>query len=102
VDSARIAEVSATLAILDGATATESRRVLDTVDELADCVVEDAARVVESLAFRTVGAGFAGGNNSCVTAMTTSDRNSARKKRLSIMEPDHSHRYEKGDSEEVV
>jgi hypothetical protein len=64
--------------------------------------VEDAARAAESLAVRAVAAGLAGGNNSCVTAMTISDRNSAKKKRLSIMEPDHSHRRERGDSEEVV
>src|SRR6185295_13987177 len=55
-----------------------------------DLVDEDAAVAVcaaESLAVsgRCVdGAGFAGGNNSCETAMTTSDRNRARKKRLSI------------------
>jgi len=55
-----------------------------------DLVDEDAAvvaRATESLAVsgRCVdGAGFGGGNSSCETAMTTSERNRARKKRLSI------------------
>jgi hypothetical protein len=54
------------------------------------------------LAFREAGTGLAGGNNSCVTAMTMSDKNSARKKRLSIMEPGHSRRHERDDTEEGV
>lgn len=77
----------------------ESRRVLDGVDELTESVVGGAVLAVESFPLRDVGADFAGGNNSCVTAMTTSDKNSARKKRLSIMEPDHSRRHERDDTE---
>jgi len=52
--------------------------------------VEDAAvltRVAESLEFaerELGGTGLGGGNSSCESAMTTSERKRARKKRLSI------------------
>jgi hypothetical protein len=50
-------------------------------------VVDDAVRVLEFLAGS---GGLAGGNSNCVTAITISDKKSARKKRLSIMERDRS------------
>ena len=59
-------------------------------DGLAVFPVEDAAvltRVDESLGLaerELDGTGLGGGNNSCESAMTTSDRKRARKKRLSI------------------
>jgi len=73
--------------VLDGA-ATEV--VVGLAAEPAVFSVEDAAaftRVVESLrlAERWLdGTGFGGGNSSCESAITTSDRKRARKKRLSI------------------
>ena len=70
---------------------------LATVDEEAESD-DDAVRALESFAFRRAGTGRADGNRSCVIAMTISDRNSARKKRLSITGRDHNHRREKGDS----
>ena len=65
----------------------------------ATAAVDDAVRAVESFAPGAAGFGLAGGKRSCVTAMTISDRNSARKKRLSIRERDHSRRRGTGDSE---
>jgi hypothetical protein len=75
------------------------RTALVTVED-AVAGVDDALRAVESLPFAVEGGVFTGGNNSCVIAMTISDRNSARKKRLSIMERDHSRRRGTDDSEE--
>jgi hypothetical protein len=75
--------------------------VVAVVDEAVEAVVDDAVRAAESFAVRDDGVGFAGGNSSCVTAITISDRNSARKKRLSIMGRDHNRRRETGDSEEA-
>ena len=68
------------------------------VDE-AELAVEDAFRAVESFPFLADGVGFAGGKSTCVSAITISERNSARKKRLSIMEPDHSRLRATDDSE---
>ena len=86
---------------LVGTVATFSlRTVLGVVDDAAVAGVDDALRAVESLPLPAEGGVFAGGNNSCVIAMTTSDRNSARKKRLSIMERDHSRLHGTDDSEE--
>ena len=73
---------------------TDSLRV-SVLDEAID---DDAVRAVESLAFCARGVGLAGGNNNCVTAMTISDRKRARKKRLSIMEPDRSRLRGTGDN----
>lgn len=76
------------------------RCALVAVDDAVVAGVDDALRAVESLPFPGEGGALTGGNNSCVIAMTTSDRNSARKKRLSIMERDHSRRHGTDDSEE--
>ena len=48
--------------------------------------VEDAVELTESpvVALRWFGIGFAGGKSSCETAIAISERNRARKKRLSI------------------
>ena len=50
------------------------------------CVDDDAPVVVllESFATELLAAGLAGGNSSWETAMTMSERNKAKKKRLSI------------------
>jgi len=52
----------------------------------AACVDDDASLAVllESFATEFFAAGLAGGNSSWETAMTMSERNKARKKRLSI------------------
>jgi len=52
----------------------------------AGCVDAAASLVVllESFATEVLAAGFGGGNSSWETAMTMSERNKARKKRLSI------------------
>ena len=63
-----------------------------------DDVEDDVVRAVESLAFWARGVGLAGGNNSCVIAMTISDKKRARKKRLSIMERDRSRLHGTDDS----
>jgi hypothetical protein len=49
-----------------------------------------------------VGFGFAGGNRNCDIAITTSDRNRARKNRLSIREPGRSRQAGKGDTAECA
>lgn len=99
--SARTRVLSLADAILAGTAVTVSlRAALVRVDDAVVTGVDDALRAVESLPFAEEGGVFTGGNNSCVIAMTTSDRNSARKKRLSIMERDHSRRHGTDDSEE--
>jgi hypothetical protein len=66
--------------------------------EDAEAAVDEAVRAVESFPFCTDGFGLTGGNSNWVTAITISDKNSARKKRLSITEQDHSRRHGTDDS----
>jgi len=70
----------------------------DCVEAFVDDAVADSPAVESATVCPTFGFGFCGGKSSCESAMTISDRNSARKKRLSIRVPDRSRRPGMGGS----
>ena len=65
-------------------TACGELSAVDTVDVAAPDEADPGRADVESAARETPGFGFIGGKSSCEIAITTSERNRARKKRLSI------------------